>query len=109
VTHKAQPPSSRHPGRRVRTARRALALACAPLALATSTAAAQPQHSAGPPASSQTPTTIVQVRAPAGFDWGDAAIGAAAGTAISAIAVGGVLSASRRREHETRASIGPID
>jgi hypothetical protein len=34
-----------------------------------------------------------------GFDWGDAAIGAAAGIALSLLALGGVLIASRRRSY----------
>ncbi|MGH2885211.1 MAG: hypothetical protein ACRDPA_21315 [Solirubrobacteraceae bacterium] len=41
-----------------------------------------------------------------GFDWGDAGIGVAAGLALSAIAVAGVLTASRRREHETPRLVG---
>jgi hypothetical protein len=92
--------------RRGQRARRTLALACTLPALAASTAAAQPQHSAGLTSGGQPPPTLVQVTAPSGFDWGDAGIGAAAGLAISLIAVGGALTVFRRRDHETRASIG---
>jgi hypothetical protein len=35
---------------------------------------------------------------PSGFDWGDAAVGAAGGFALSMIAVGGVLAVSQRRD-----------
>lgn len=44
-----------------------------------------------------TPAAIVRVNAPNGFDWGDAAIGAAGGVALTMIGVGGGLAASGRR------------
>ena len=37
-----------------------------------------------------------------GFDWGDAAIGAAGGIALTMIALGGTLAASRRRTRGAR-------
>ena len=97
MSHKAHPSISPNPRRRVRTARRALALACAAFALAASTATAYPQPTAGPPASSETPTTIVQVPAATGFDWGDAGIGAAGVVALAMLGVGGALVISHRR------------
>ncbi|MBV8991146.1 MAG: hypothetical protein JO372_21530 [Solirubrobacterales bacterium] len=49
-----------------------------------------------PPAS--TPTMIVRTTGPgSGFDWGDAGIGAAAGLALSMLALGVVLVVSQRR------------
>ena len=46
------------------------------------------------------PVSIVRVNSPsAGFDWGDAGIGAIGGVAVSMIGVGGVLAFSRRRGH----------
>jgi len=41
----------------------------------------------------QTPST----RPDSGFDWGDAAIGAAAGLALTLLVVGGGIAVSRRR------------
>ena len=97
MSHKGHPSISPNPRRHVRTARRALALACAALALAASTATAYPQPTAGPPATSETPTTIVQVPAATGFDWGDAGIGAAGAVALAMLGVGGALVISHRR------------
>jgi hypothetical protein len=49
-----------------------------------------------PPTSA--PAPIVRVNSPsAGFDWGDAGIGAIGGVAVSMIGVGGVLAFSQRR------------
>ena len=51
------------------------------------------------------PTTIVRVITPTGgFDWGDAGIGAAAGVALSMIALGGVLAVSHRRTRRPKGS-----
>jgi hypothetical protein len=54
-----------------------------------------------PPQGAQTPsnvTPIVRVIAPSGgFDWGDAAIGAAGGFALSMLGLGGALTLSERR------------
>jgi hypothetical protein len=44
------------------------------------------------------PTESPTVQPQAGFDWGDATIGAAAMLAITAIAAGGVVELSRRRK-----------
>lgn len=97
MSHKTHSSISPNPRGRVRAGRRALALACAALALAASTATAYPQPTAGPPASSETPTTIVQVPAATGFDWGDAGIGAAGAVALAMLGVGGALVISHRR------------
>jgi hypothetical protein len=95
--------------RRLGTALRALALATAVLALAATTAAARPAPIGPPPGDPTGNQTIVRVIAPTnGFAWGDAAIGAAAGLAISLVAVGGALSVTRRREHQVGASGGAI-
>jgi hypothetical protein len=49
-------------------------------------------------ASSTVPATIVRVIAPGGgFDWGDAAIGAAAGFMLTMVGLGGVTAIGRRR------------
>jgi hypothetical protein len=66
-------------------------------AVSTASAAAHP-NTADPPAADQASgTTIVRVIAPTtGFDWGDAAIGAAGGLALSLVAVGATLTVSRR-------------
>jgi hypothetical protein len=48
-----------------------------------------------------TPATIVRVSAPNGFDWGDAAIGAGGGIALSIIGLGGVLAVSQHRTRRT--------
>jgi hypothetical protein len=53
-----------------------------------------PDEQNPPPA----PTTIVRVTTPTGgLDWGDAGIGAAAGVALSMIALGGTLAVSQWR------------
>jgi hypothetical protein len=47
-----------------------------------------------------TEQAVVRIQTPpSGFDWGDAAIGAAGGLALSLIAVGGALVVSQRRGH----------
>jgi hypothetical protein len=78
---------------------RALVLIGAVLALAAGTASARPTPAYDPnaPAAGTTPTVVRIVAPSTGFDWGDAGIGAAAGLAISLVAVGGVLVVSRRR------------
>ena len=45
---------------------------------------------------------IVHVTASNGFDWGDAAIGAAAGIAIAALLVGGGLTLAQHRQGGVR-------
>src|SRR5512146_1197831 len=42
---------------------------------------------------------VITVSAPGGFDWGDAAIGAAGGLGRALVAVGGALSVAGRRRH----------
>ena len=98
-----------NPSGRLSTARRALALACALLALTASTAAARPQRDYTAYSAGATPApTTVRIYVPSGFDWGDAGIGAAAGVGISLTALGGALAVSRRRQHETPTSVGAI-
>jgi hypothetical protein len=49
-------------------------------------------------ASPKVPATIVRVITPSGgFDWGDAAIGAAAGFMLTVVGLGGVAAIARRR------------
>ena len=63
----------------------------------------QPNPDQQTPASA--PATIVRVSTPSsGFDWGDAGIGAAAGIALSMLALGLVLVVS---QHHARRSRGP--
>lgn len=78
---------------------RALAVLGAVFALAAGDAAARPPTSYDPNGQATgKPSTIVRVVAPSnGFDWGDAAIGAAGGFALSMIGIGGVVVVSRRR------------
>lgn len=82
---------------RLRRGLQALAVAGALAVLTTASAAAHP-NTADPPAAHQASgATIVRVVAPTtGFDWGDAAIGAAGGVAISLVAAGAMLTVSRR-------------
>jgi hypothetical protein len=86
-----------NPGGRLRRGLQALVLGGALAAVTAASAAAHP-NTAGAPAAPQAPgATIVRVVAPnPGFDWGDAAIGAASGLAISLVAVGATLTVSRR-------------
>jgi hypothetical protein len=70
---------------------------------------AQPSWVVRPNADQQTPVsapaTIVRVSATAsGFDWGDAGIGAAAGVALSMLALGLVLVASQHGARRSRRS-----
>ena len=54
----------------------------------------------GPP---NVPPVVLGVAAgSSGFDWGDAAIGAAGGIALTMVALGGTLAVSRRRTRRTR-------
>jgi hypothetical protein len=53
-------------------------------------------------------STLVHVVVPnPRFDWGDAGIGAGAGLAISLVAAGGAMAASRRRDQQARTTIHP--
>ena len=49
-----------------------------------------------------TPPLTVTVFQPNGFDWGDAAIGAAGGLALSLIGIGGAVGVSQYRSRRTR-------
>jgi hypothetical protein len=76
---------------------RALAVLGVLFVLAAGDAAARPPSNYDPNGTGQ-PSTIVRVVAPSnGFDWSDAAIGAAGGFALSMIGIGGVIVVSRRR------------
>jgi hypothetical protein len=57
-----------------------------------------PVSSRSTPADASTEQAVVRIQTPpSGFDWGDAAVGAAGGFALSLIAVGGALVVSQRR------------
>ena len=91
--------STSAPPRRTHKPLRALAVLGVLFALAAGDAAARPPSSYDPnrQATGQ-PSTIVRVVAPSnGFDWSDAAIGAAGGFALSMIGIGGAIVVSRRR------------
>lgn len=79
------------------------------LALAVCNAAARPVAVYGPDGiSGGQGSTIVRVVVPTtGFDWGDAGIGAAAGLAVSLVALGGAMAAARRRDQRVRTTIHP--
>lgn len=100
---------SAHRRRRLHHARRELALACALLALPVGTAAATqpPPNYAYASEANPAATTVIRVEVPSGFDWGDAAIGAAASLGIFLAALGGGLGITRRH-HQTPTSIGAI-
>jgi hypothetical protein len=83
-----------------------LALALALGAIAPAAASARPLELMGPrtqPTPEPTPQ-IIRVAAPSGFDWGDSAIGAAAGLGLSMTAVGGGLIVFGKRRHRTHAT-----
>lgn len=82
---------------RLRGGVQALVLGVALVAFSATGAVAHP-NTDGPPAAHQASgTSVVRVIGPsAGFDWGDAAIGAAGGLAISLVAVGATLAVSHR-------------
>jgi hypothetical protein len=63
---------------------------------AASMQATKPSYSVSPP------PVIVRVTAPAGFDWGDAGIGAAGGIALSMVGLGGALAVSQSRARRPR-------
>lgn len=89
------------PNRQIKTA------AATALALAAVTPTAASAKPIGPdtaPFSYSQPAPIVKVIAPqAGFDWGDAGIGAAGGLAITMLGLGGalVITSQRRTRHPT--------
>jgi hypothetical protein len=57
-----------------------------------------PVSSRSTSADASTEQAVVRIQTPpSGFDWGDAAIGAAGGLALALVAVGGALVVSQRR------------
>jgi len=88
----------------MRITRRVLAVVLVVAAVSTPAAAAStfeerfPSLADRPGLSTAEPTESPTVQPQAGFDWGDATIGAAAMLAITAIAAGGVVELSRRRK-----------
>jgi len=42
---------------------------------------------------------VITVSSPSGFDWGDAAIGAAGGLGLALAAIGGTFAVAGRRRH----------
>src|ERR1700761_4003026 len=60
------------------------------------------------PAQTAPSPVVVHIDRSSGFDWGDAAIGAAGGVALSIVAVGGGLAVSHGRDAETRRSRAAI-
>jgi hypothetical protein len=74
----------------------ALVLGGAVAALSAPSAAAYPNRADPAVAHQGSGAAVVRVIAPAGFDWGDAAIGAAGGLAISVAVAGTALAVSRR-------------
>lgn len=79
---------------------RSLALAATVSALAAPAASALPAEVIGIGPKSQeepsTPVRVVTVESNAGFDWGDAGIGAGSGLALVLIGVGSALAARHR-------------
>jgi hypothetical protein len=87
---------------------RGLAVAATVSALAAPTASALPAEviQAGPDPQDQpsTPVRVVTVETDAGFDWGDAGIGAGSSLALVLIGVGSVLAVRHRPERSALAS-----
>jgi hypothetical protein len=84
-------------GRRLRRGLQALVLGGALAALTAASVAAHPNTADPRAAKHASPVLVVRVIASnTGFDWGDAAIGAAGGLAISLVAAGATLAVSRR-------------
>ena len=79
---------------------RSLALAATLSALAAPTASALPGEvvNGGPNGQDEpsTPVRVVTVETDAGFDWGDAGIGAGSGLALVLVGVGSALAVQRR-------------
>ena len=101
--------SSKARARRLRNAIGTFACAAALFSVNAGIAAARVPSGYSPDATSTGQgSSIVRVVAPsAGFDWGAAGIGAAAGLAMSLVAVGGALAVSRRRDDRVRPTIRP--
>lgn len=86
---------------RIRTA---LALALAAGAIVPASASAGMLHNgdAGPATPVRVPELIVRSAPARGFDWGDAAIGAAGGLGLSLVGIGGALAKQRRSRRTHR-------
>ena len=70
-----------------------------------STIAVGSPSSAALVAKTSVPQAAVQIQTPkSGFDWGDAAIGAAAALGLSIVALGGGVTVAQRRDRRTRHS-----
>ena len=82
----------------------ALALATTLLVLTTTTAGAMPNR-AGYGLPGETQTTLRVIAPTSGFSWPDAGIGAAAGLAISVIAIGIALAINHRHDRGVRTTI----
>lgn len=95
--------------RRLRKAIRTLVCVGVVLAVAAVHAVARPMPAYDPDGiTGDQGSTVVRVLVPnTGFDWRDASIGAAAGLAISLVALGGAIAASRRRDQRVRTTIHP--
>jgi hypothetical protein len=77
-------------------------------AIAPAAASAKPLPADPPGWPANTPTIeLVQSTPRAGFDWGDAGIGAAAGLGLSMLAVGGSIVLVRRHGHHSRTPPSP--
>jgi hypothetical protein len=75
----------------------ALTLALGAIAPAAASAGGELNHPAPTATRSSAPSAqIVLVRAPGGFHWGDAGIGAAGGLGLSLLAIGGGLGIAQR-------------
>ena len=94
-------------GRCVRGAVKALAVGVALLILA-STVSARPYIGNQQTSDPIHAPTVVRVSAPSGFDRGGAAIGAAAGLAISLVVIGATLTIAHHREHPANTSSSAI-
>jgi hypothetical protein len=88
--------------------RTAAAIALALSAVAAPAASARPLSPDPVYGAGTTAPTIVRLNPPSnpGFAWGDAAIGAAGGLALSMLAIGGILAMSQHRAHRWSASAG---
>jgi hypothetical protein len=77
----------------------------ASVALALALTGLAPPEASAP--ASRVPVRIVYVSGPGGIDWGDAAIGAAAGAGITLLGLGGALAISQRHAHPIAGPPGP--
>ena len=84
--------------RRILTVALVVGALSAPVAAASTFEERFPSLADRPGLGTAEPTESPTAQSQAGFDWGDATIGAAAMLAITAIAAGGVVELSRRRK-----------